>query len=149
MTATTIGSWAHDHGYTTACLQQLGDELLVVCEQRERPDDPNPDATVIATYPTHARRLAEAAATGRVLAHAGRLQGAEPEHLAESPVRGQALRQLRDAEPIQRLEPDVRRDGQPVHRDQARRMFAADLGRYLHVGARPGARADPSRRTPR
>ncbi|HEV2752855.1 MAG TPA: hypothetical protein VGV36_03335 [Solirubrobacteraceae bacterium] len=132
-TPTTIGTWASDRGYTAVSVQQHDEALLVVCEHHDHPDDPHPVAVVTARYALHEQRLAEAAAATGVLARGGRLQGTEPEQLAESPVRGQALRALRRDAPPAPLELPGR-DGRPVGPAQAKRMFAAELGRYVHVG---------------
>ena len=140
ITPTTIGTWATARGYTAVSVQPVGDELLLVAEHHTHPDDPQAGAAVLERFPRAQRQRALAQATGRVLARGGHLR-CEPEQLAESPVWGQARAALaqtaRTSAPIELSG----RDGQPVERRQAQRMFDADLERYVHAGA--------PRRTPR
>lgn len=139
-TPTTIGTWATARGYTAVSVQPVGDELLLVAEHHAHPDDPQAGATVLERYPRAQRQRALAQATGRVLARGGRLR-CEPEQLAESPVCGQARQALAHTAGASAPIELSGRDGQPVKRRQAQRMFDADLERYVHAGA--------PRRTPR
>lgn len=121
----TIGTFAHPDGYTAVGILPAGAQTLVVDTSSADPDDPR----VLCT--TTQRGEAEAYAAAHVLACAGRL-GCEPEQLAESPVTGPARDRLAlkagNAAPVE----VTGRDG-PVPAGQARRMFAAELGRYVHV----------------
>jgi hypothetical protein len=135
---TMLGTYARAGGWVAVSLAELGSETLLVDEWQATPDDPEARGVVVGRH--HDRVDARAEGEARVLALGGRL-GHEPAQLADSPARGLPAGQLR-SEPAMAVgcEPSAPTEG-PVDRAQARRMFAAELGRYLHV---PGqARAAP------
>jgi hypothetical protein len=130
--ATTIGSYGQAHGWAAVVVLERDGEQLLVEEQHHQPDDPDARGLVLRRYPADERERAVAAGTARVLALGGRLD-CEPEQLAGSPVAGQARAELRPAPRNGGWVELDGRDSRPVPGEQARRMFGAELERYLHL----------------
>jgi hypothetical protein len=123
--STTVGTSADGGRWVAVCLLELDAEHLLVEEREAQPDDRDAEGLIVRRYQEGEWGLAQGAA--RVLALGGQL-GTEPEQLAASPVRGQALADVRPAPRIGAwLELDGR-DSRQREQPRAKRMFARSSG---------------------